>query len=164
MKNKKKTSIIIGIIILLCIGAIIFILILKNSSGYKTTNDLFKELSKAINNSNINKIEECYPSFIQKSLPTLSTESAREFHNKVGDISFDITHENKVDSDELLNKQNQINSEYNCNIKLEEYDLVTCKYHEGFGETTFEMVKINGKWYLYYGGYLPEPMQYFIEE
>lgn len=52
MKNKKKTSIIIGIIILLCICAMIFILILKNRSGYKTTNDLLKELSKAINNSN----------------------------------------------------------------------------------------------------------------
>lgn len=163
MKNKKKTSIIIGIIILLCICATIFILNLKNSNGYKTTNDLLKELSEAINNSNINKIEECYPSFIQKSLPTLSNESAKEFHDKVGDISFDIIRENKVDSDELLNKQNQINFEYNCNIKLEEYDLVTCKYHESFGETTFEMVKMNGKWYLYYGSNFPEPLQYFIE-
>lgn len=163
MKNKKRMFITIGIITLLCICVIFFTLVSKNRSGYNTTDDLLKELSKAINNPNIDRIEECYPSFIQKSLPTLSTESAKEFHNKVGDVFFDITHENKVDSDELLNKQNQINSEYNCNIKLEEYDLVTCKYHEGFGETTFEMVKMNGKWYLYYGGYLPEPMQYFIE-
>ena len=163
MKNKKKTSIIIGIISLLCICVIIFILILKNNSGYKTTNDLLKELSKAINNSNIDRIEECYPSFIQKSLPTLSTESAKEFHNKVGDISFDVTHENKVDSDELLNKQNQINSEYNCNIKLQDYDLITCKYHDNFGESTFEMIKIYGRWYLYYDDYSPEPLQYFVE-
>lgn len=163
MKNKKKTSIIVGIIVLLCICAIIFILILKNSSGYKTTNDLLKELSKAINNSSISKIEECYPSFMQKSLPTLSTESAKEFHNKVGDISFDITHENKVDSNELLNKQNQINSEYNCNIKLQDYDLITCKYYDNFGKSTFEMIKINGRWYLYYAGKFPEPLQYFVE-
>lgn len=163
MKNKKKTSIIIEIIILLCICVIIFILILKKSSRYKTTNDLLKELSKAINNSNISRIEECYPSFIQKSLPTLSTESAKEFHNKVGDISFDITHENKVDSDKLLNKQNQINSEYNCNIKLQDYDLITCKYHDNFGESTFEMIKIDGRWYLYYGSYFPEPIQYFVK-
>ena len=163
MKNKKKTSIIIGIISLLCICEIIFILILKNNSGYKTTNDLLKELSKAINNSNIDRIEECYPSFIQKSLPTLSSESTKEFHNKVGDISFDITHENKVDSDELLNKQNQINSEYNCNIKLQDYDLITCKYHDNFGESTFEMIKIDGRWYLYYGDNFPEPIQYFLE-
>ena len=140
-----------------------FILILKNNSGYKTTNDLLKELSKAINNSNISKIEECYPSFMQKSLPTLSTESAKEFHNKLGDISFDITHENKVDSDELLNKQNQINSEYNCNIKLQDYDLITCKYHDDFGESTFEMIKMDGRWYLYYVGKFPEPLQYFVE-
>ena len=160
MKNKKKTSIIIGIIILLCICAIIFILILKNNSGYKTTNDLLKELSKAINNSNISRIEECYPSFIQKSLPTLSNESAKEFHDKVGDISFDITHENKVDSDELLNMQNQINSEYNCNIKLQDYNLITCKYHDNFGESTFEM---DGRWYLYYYSKFPEPLQYFVK-
>lgn len=163
MTNKKKTSIIIGIIILLCICAIIFILILKNSSRYKTTNDLLKELSKAINNSNISRIEECYPSFIKKSLPTLSTESAKEFHNKVGDISFDIIHENKVDSDELLNKQNQINSKYNCNIKLQDYDLITCKYHDNFGESTFEMIKMDGRWYFYYDSKLPEPLQYFVE-
>lgn len=163
MKNKKKTYIIIGITISLCICAIIFILILKNSNGYKTTNDLLKELSKAINNSNINRIEECYPNFIQKSLPTLSIESAKEFHNKVGDISFDIIHENKVNSDELLNKQNQINSEYDCNIKLQDYDLITCKYHDNFGESTFEMIKMDGRWYLYYAGKLPKPLQYFAE-
>ena len=163
MKNKKKMSIIIGIIILLCICAIFFILISKNSSGYKTTDDLLKELSEAINNPNIDEIEKCYPNFMQESLPTLSDESIDEFHNKVGDISFDIIHENNVESDEVLKQQKQINSEYNCNIKLEEYDLVTCKYHEGFGETTFEMIKIDGRWYLYYGGYIPEPIQYFVK-
>lgn len=163
MKNKKKTSIIIGIIILLCICAMIFILILKNNSRYKTTNDLLKELSKAINKSNISKIEECYPSFMQKSLPTLSTESAKEFHNKVGDISFDIRHENKASSDELLNKQNQINSEYDCDIKLQDYNLITCKYHDNFVESTFEMIKMDGRWYLYYDNHFPEPLQYFVK-
>lgn len=163
MKSKKKMSIIIGIIILLCICAIFFMLILKNSSGYNTTNDLLKELSKAINNSNISIIEKCYPSFIQESLPTLSTESAKEFHNKVGDISFDITHENNINSDEVLKQQKQINSEYNCNIKLQDYALITCKYHDNFGESTFEMIKMDGRWYLYYAGKLPEPLQYFVE-
>ena len=163
MKNKKKMSIIIGMIVLLCICVIFFIFSSKNRNGYKTTNDLLKEVSKAINNSNTNRIEECYPSFIQKSLPALSTESIKEFHNKVGDFSFEITHENKVDSDELLNKQNQINYKYNCNIKLEEYALTTCKYHDSFGETTFEMVKIGGRWFLYYDGNFPEPIQYFMK-
>lgn len=163
MENKKRMFITIGIIILLCICVIFFTLVSKNRSGYKTTNDLLKELSKAINNPNIDKIEECYPSFVQKSLPTLSAESIKEFHNKVGDISFDIIHENKVDSDEVLKQQKQINSEYNCNIKLEEYDLIICKYHEDFCETTFEMIKIDGRWYLYYGGYIPEPIQYFVK-
>ena len=149
MKNKKKMSIIIGMIVLLCICVIFFIFSSKNRNGYKTTNDLLKEVSKA--------------SFIQKSLPALSTESIKEFHNKVGDISFEITHENKVNSDELLNKQNQINYKYNCNIKLEEYALTTCKYHDSFGETTFEMVKIGGRWFLYYDGNFPEPIQYFMK-
>ncbi len=164
MKNKKRMFITIGIITLLCICVIFFTLVSKNRSGHNTTDDLLKALSKAINNPNIDRIEECYPSFIQKSLPTLSTESVKEFHNKVGDVFFDITHENKVDSDELLNKQNQINSEYNCNIKLQDYDLITCKYHDNFGESTFEMIKIDGRWYLYYGGNFPEPLQYFVEE
>lgn len=163
MKNKKKTSIIIGIIIWLCICVIFFTLISKNRSGYNTTDDLLKELSKAINNPNIDRIEECYPSFVQKSLPTLSAKSIKEFHNKVGDISFDITHENNVSSDEVLKQQKQINSEYNCNIKLEEYNLITCKYHDSFGESTFEVIKVDGRWYLYYDGYLPEPLQYFVE-
>ena len=163
MKNKKKMSVIIGIIVLLCICVIFFMVVSKNSSGYKTTNDLLKEVSQAINNSNINKIEECYPSFMQKSLPTLSTESIKEFHNKVGDISLDVIHENKVDSDELLNKQNQINSKYSCNVKLEEYDLITCKYHDSFGESTFEVIKVDGRWYLYYDSHFPEPIQYFVE-
>lgn len=163
MKNKKRMFITIVIIILLCVCVIFFTFVSKNRSGYNTTDDLLKELSKAINNPNIDRIEECYPSFVQKSLPTLSAESIKEFHNKIGDISFDITHENKVDSDELLNKQKQINSEYNCNIKLEEYDLITCKYHDSFGESTFELIKIDGKWYLYYAGNFPEPLQYFVE-
>ena len=163
MKNKKKMSIIIGIIILLCICVIFFTHVSKNRNGYNTTDDLLKELSKAINNPNIDRIEECYPSFVQKSLPTLSAESIKEFHDKVGDISFDITHENNVNSDEVLEQQKQINSEYNCNIKLEEYDLITCKYHNSFGESTFEVIKVDGRWYLYYDGYLPEPLQYFVK-
>ena len=165
MHNKKqeKMSIIIGIIILSCICVIFCIFVSKNSSGYKTANDLLKEVSQAINSSNINRIEECYPNFIQKSLPTLLDESIKEFHNKVGDISFNVTHENKADPDELLNKQNQINSEYNCNVKLEGYSLITCAYHDSFSETTFEVIKINGKWYLYYDEYFPAPIQYFMK-
>ncbi len=163
MKNKKKMSIIIEIIALLCICVIFFIFVSKSSSGYKGTDNLLKGLTKAINGSNVSRIEDCYPNFVQKSLPALSDESIKEFHNKVGDISFNITHENKADSDELLNKQNQINSEYNCNIKLEGYSLITCVYHDDFNETTFETIKVDGRWYLYYDGYFPEPLQYFVK-
>lgn len=164
MKNKKKITIAIGTVVILCVCIIICIFILKSSKGYKTTDDLLKGLEKAINGSNINRIEECYPNFIQESLPTLSKELIKEFNNKVGDISFDIIHENNFYSDEILNQeQKQINSEYNCNIKLEGYDLITCKYHKDFCETIFEAIKIKGKWYLYYSGYIPEPIGYFVD-
>ena len=161
MKNKKKTFIIIGIIILLCICVIFCISTIKNNSGYKTTDDLFKGLTKAVNNTDQQAIIKCFPDFIQMSLPTLSNKSIEDFHNKVGDIHFNIIKQTNGESEE---KENEINSKYNCNIKLEEYDLVVCKYHEGFSETTFEVIKIDGKWYLYYYSHFPEPIQYFIEE
>ena len=160
MKNKKRMFITIGIIILLSICVIFCISAIKNNSRYKTTDDLFKGLTKAINNTDQQAIIKCFPDFIQKSLPTLSNKSIEDFHNKVGDIHFNIIKQNSVESKD---KENEINSKYNCNIKLEEYDLVICKYHEGFSETTFEVIKIDGRWYLYYYSYFPEPLQYFVE-
>lgn len=160
MKNKKKTSIIIGIIILLCICVVFCIFTIKNNSGYKTTDDLFKELTRAVNNTNERAIIKCFPNFIQGSLPALSNKSIEDFHDKVGDIYFDIIKQNNVKSKD---KESEINLKYNCDIKLEEYNLVVCKYHEGFSETTFEVIKIDGRWYLYYYSHFPEPLQYFVE-
>ena len=160
MKNKKKMSIIIGTVILSCICVIFYIFAIKNNSGYKTTDDLFKGLTKAVNNTDKQAIIKCFPDFIQNSLPSLSNKLIEDFHNKVGDIYFNIIKQNSIESKD---KENEINSKYNCNIKLEEYNLVICKYHEGFSETTFEVIKIDGRWYLYYYSYFPEPIQYFVE-
>lgn len=160
MKNKKKTSMIIGTIILLCICVIFCISIIKNNNQYKTTDDLFKGLTKAVNNVDQRAIIKCFPDFIQKSLPTLSSKSIEDFHNKVGDINFNIIKQNSVNTKD---KENEINSTYNCNIKLEKYDLVVCKYYKDFSETIFEVIKIDGRWYLYYYSHFPDPLQYFVE-
>ena len=162
MKNKRRLTIIIGIVTL-CIGILIVTFITKNNNGYRTTSSLLKGLERAINNTDNKSIINCYPSFLQESIPELSNELIKEFHDKVGNISFNVIHENNVDSEEVLNEQNQINSKYNCNIKLEAYDLVICKYHEDFAETVLELIKINGRWYLYYDADLHEPLQYFVK-
>ena len=162
MKNKKWIFIIIGIVVL-CICFTAGGIIKKNNNGYKTTDLVLKGLERAVNNTDDNSIIKCYPEFMQKSLPVLSYDSIKEFHDKVGNITFNILKQNELDSDEILSKQNDINAKYNCNIKLEGYALVACKYNDDFGETTFEMIKIDGRWYLYYDAYLPEPIQYFVE-
>ena len=142
MKNKKLTFIIIGIAVL-CICFIVGAIIEKNNSGYKTTDLVLKGLERAVNNTDGNAIIKCYPEFMKKSLPVLSYDSIKEFHDKVGNITFNVLKQNDLDSDEILSKQNDINAKYNFNIKLEGYALATCKYNDDFGETTFEMIKID---------------------
>lgn len=159
MKKKKQIITVIGAISL-CICIVICVLIVKINNENKTINGLLKNLERAINSSDKNSIIRCYPDFIQNSLPTLSDKLIKEFHEKVGNISFDIIKQNSI---ELKDKENEINLKYNCNIKLQEYDLVTCKYHDEFCEDVFEMIKINGRWYLYYYSHFPEPIQYFVE-
>lgn len=158
--KKRKILIIIGTTILFCVCAVLFAVISKSRSGYKTNDDLLKGLSKAINNSDSQAIIKCFPDFIQGALPTLSEDTIKDFHNKIGDISFDVVHRNKMKSQD---KEDEINSRYNCNIKLEKYALITCKYNDDFSETTFEMIKIDGRWYLYYYSRFPYPIQYFVE-
>ena len=62
---------------------------------------------------------------MQKQLPALSNKSMEEFHNKVGDISFDIIRRSSIEFEDI---ENEINSQYNCNIKLERCALVECKF------------------------------------
>lgn len=160
MKNKKILIITTILLLVIIVG---FVLFIKKSNGFSSSDSLLTNLKSAVNNENSNKIIACYPEFIQSSLPQFSENKMVEFHNNVGDISFEITNKNKCDSESILSQQNEINEKYNCNIKLEDYQILTCKYHEGFSETSFELIKIDGKWYLYYSGYLPEPLSYFVE-
>ena len=97
---------------------------------------------------------------MQKQLPALSNKSMEEFHNKVGDISFDIIRRSSIEFEDI---ENEINSQYNCNIKLERCALVECKYHDDFGEEIFEVIKIDGRWYLCHISHFPNPIQYFAE-
>lgn len=160
MKNKKILIITTILLLVIIVGVVLFV---KKSNVFSSTDSLLSNLESVVNNENSNKIITCYPDFIQSSLPQFSKNKIVEFHNKVGDISFEITNKNQYDSENILSQQNEINEEYNCSIKLEDYQILTCKYHEGFNETSFELIKIDGKWYLYYSGYLPEPLSYFVE-
>ena len=158
MKNKK---ILVIVIVVLFVMITIIVLFIKRSNGFKTVNSLLTNLENTINNEDSDKIIDFYPDFIKSSLPNFSENKIKEFHNLVGDISFEITHQNKCNTEEILSQQDEINSEYNCNIKLEGYQILICKYHEDLGESIYELIKIDGRWYLYYLGYLPEPLNYF---
>ena len=157
----KKKKIVITIVSIIAIFAVVMIAVFN--SGSKSTNSLLNKLAKSVNDADGNKIENCYPEFIRGTLPILSNAAIKTFHDRVGNISFDVVNQNVCDSSDILKKQNEINKEYGCDIKLEEYNIIVCKYHKDFSETSFEMIKIDGKWYLYYGEYLPEPLSYFVK-
>lgn len=161
MRDKKDKRI-FTLKILLCTGIIFSFLIFSNH-GHKNINSLLNELARGINNVNENQIIDCYPDFIQKSLPNISHQSIEKFHNNIGDVSFKIVHKNKCNSNEVLTIQNEINSKYEENIKLDGCVILICEFHHEFGEGIYELIQINGNWYLYYGGRLPDPLENFVE-
>lgn len=161
---KKKKYLIISLVIVGCILILAFYLLFVNKR--KTINKLMLQLENAINKHSIEKIIELYPDYYQDTISNqLSQSKIDDFYNNVvvaNEIQIKIINVSNYDLSEAKNIQDKINQEYNSDIIIEDYQLVTIDYHENFGESAFQVVKINGEYYLYAESYLPEPIQYFM--
>lgn len=162
---KKKKCLIVSFVIVGCVLTLIFCALQMNKRN--TINKLMSHLEKAINNHNIEKIIELYPDYYQDTVRSqLSQSKIDEFYNNVvvnDDMQIEIISISNFDLSEAKNIQDKINQEYNLSTKIEDYQLVTINYHKDFGESTFQVIKINGEYYLYAESYLPEPIRYFVK-
>lgn len=162
---KKKKCLIISFVIVGCILILAFFTLQMNKRN--TIAKLMSHLENAINNHNIEKIIELYPDYYQDIVKSqLSQSKIDEFYNNVvtnNEIQIKVISMSNFDLSESKNIQNKINQEYNLNIKIEDYQLVTISYHKDFGASTFQVIKINGEYHLYAESYLPEPIQYFVK-
>ena len=159
--KKRKTFITTTIISIIIILAIIFLIRKPSGYGYKTVEDLFNGLENAINNTDEEIIIKCYPDFMQGYIPKFSHSSIEKFNDEIGDISFEIIDKSQFNSYNVYSAQEEINKEYNINIDLQDYRIIRYKYHDDFSEVTCEVIKIKGKWYLWFRSYPIEPLSYF---
>lgn len=163
MKNKKYLTITIIILIFL-----LFVVFIMSKNKTRTIDGLINQLESALNKHNIEMIVELYPDFYRNTIRQyLSQAKIDEFYNKIilndDKIQIEILYASTYDLSEAKGVQSSINQEYNTNINVQDYQFVIIKYHEDFGESTIEVVKIENNYYLYpRNSYIPEPIQYFI--
>lgn len=162
---KKKKYLLISLVIIGCILILTFVISSLNNRG--TIDKLMSQLESAINKHNIESIVELYPDYYQNKVNNqLSQTKIDEFYDNVianNKIQIEIVSVSNLDLSDAKNIQDKINQEYNTNINIQDYQLVTINYHEDFGESTFQVIKIDGEYYLYAESYLPEPIQYFTK-
>lgn len=163
--NEKEKILLISIITLVCLLTLIIAINLSNNRN--TIDKLVSQLEDAINKHNIEYIIELYPDYYKETVGNqLSQIKIDEFHNNViadNKIQIDIVKISNLDLSDAKTIQDRINQEYHIDIDIQGYQLVTIKYHENFSETTLQVVKINGEYFLYAESYLGEPIQYFTE-
>lgn len=162
---KKKKYLLISLITIVCI--LIFTVIITSVNRRRTIDDLMSQLENAINKHNIKSIVELYPDYYKNTINNqLSQTKIDEFYDNVianNKIQIEIVNISNLDLSDAKNIQDKINQEYGTNINIQDYQLVTIDYHEDFAESTFQVIKIDGEYYLYAESYLPEPIQYFTK-
>ena len=162
---KKKKYLLISLVVIGCILILTFVISSLNNKG--TIDKLMSQLESAINKHNIESIVELYPDYYQNKVNNqLSQTKIDEFYDNVitnNKIQIEVVSVSNLDLSDAKNIQDKINQEYNTNINIQDYQLVTINYHEDFGESTFQVIKIDGEYYLYAESYLPEPIQYFTK-
>lgn len=161
----KKKYLLIGFIVLCCI--LYFSSIAISINKRRTVSKLTLQLENAINKHNISDIVKLYPSCCRKTMrEILSQSKLDEFYNNVianGDkVKIEILDEARFKTSSKKEAQDDINQEYNANIKIQDYKLIKIKYHQDFGESELQVIKIKGQYYLYPSGYLGEPISYFV--
>ena len=163
MKNKKYFLIIL--VVLVCILITAFSITILNNR--RDINNLISQLESAINKHDIQKIIELYPAYCRdKVAMCLSQDKLDEFYNNViikdnENINIQIIKITNFDTSSCDEIMEQILDDYNQNIIIEDYQLVQIKYHENFSESYLQVIKINGDYYLYFYGFLGEPISYF---
>ena len=162
---KKKKYLLISLVVIGCILILTFVISSLNNRG--TIDKLMSQLESAINKHNIESIVELYPDYYQNKVNNqLSQTKIDEFYDNAianNKIQIEIVSVSNLDLSDAKNIQDKINQEYNTNINIQDYQLVTINYHKDFGESTFQVIKIDGEYYLYAESYLPEPIQYFTK-
>ena len=164
---KKKKWLIVFSALVVCILIIVFTIALINKK--RTINDLMSQLENAINKHEIEKIIDLYPDYCKnEALECFSQEKLDDFYNRVivkdsEKINIQITRIINYDTSSYDDIAEQIARDYQENIIIEDCQLVRIKYHDAFGESTLKVIKIDGNYYLYFGGYLGEPLVYFVE-
>lgn len=162
--NKKKYLIISLIIIF---GIIISVFCIASSNKRNNIDKLITQLENALNQHNIEKIIDLYPEYYKDTVVKLVSQNKLDtFYNDIianNKINIEILNKSDLELSEAKEIQDRINQEYNANITIQDYQLVTIRYHKDFGESTLQVVEINGEYFLYAESYLGEPIQYFVE-
>ena len=163
MKKKKWAA--VSLIIILCIAIPIITIYFCNCG--RDINKLIYQLENAINKHDIEKIIALYPDYCkEKATDYFSQDKLDDFYNNViinggEDIKIQILYTTSFDISSCDNIMKQIASDYHQDIIIEDYQKVVIKYHEDFGESSLQVIKINGDYYLYFYGHIGEPLDYF---
>lgn len=161
---KKKVIIVVTIIlIVLCVTLIVVFHGKENTTPQK----LIEKIENAINDCDEEQLVECFPEFMRSDMSKMILqEKMEEFYNNVieeeGGLDFQIVFTSDYDLTSAKAKEEEINNQYNENIKLADYQQIQVKYHEDFETPMYEIIKIGKNYYLYSGGYYPSPISYFF--
>ena len=152
-------------IILGCIFISIFVITICNKRN--SIDKLITQLENAINQHNAEKIVDLYPNYYKDTVEKMiSQNKVDSFYNDIiadNNLKIKILNISTLELSEAKEIQDRINQKYGTNVTVQDYQLVTIKYHDNFGESTLQVIKINNEYYLYAEDYLNEPIQYFVE-
>lgn len=163
MKSKKWLAISSVIIVFLLIS--VFVIVLINNK--RSINNLISQLENAINKKDIEKIIDLYPDYCKNDVISyFSQEKLNEFYDNVivkdnKDIEISILNISNFDTSSCNDIMKQISEDYQENILIEDYQLVQIKFHDNFGESNLQVIKIDDEYYLYFYGNIGEPLSYF---
>lgn len=149
------------------IGSVLIYLVMLKGSR-KNVDGLVAQLEDAINKHSIEGIVELFPDYNKSIFESqLSQSKLDDFYNNViansNKIQIEVVGVSDFDLSEAKEIQDRINQNYEVNIEIQDYQLIVIKYHQDFAESTLEVIKIDGEYYLYIDYYVPTPIQYFIE-
>lgn len=162
---KKKKWLIGSLITIFCILITVFAIYIINNK--RSINNLMSQLENAINKHDIEKIIDLYPDYCKSDvIKYFSQEKLNEFYNNVvindnEKIKVQILNISNFDTSSCDDIMEQITEDYQKNIIIEDYQLVTIKYHDAFSESNLQVIEIDGNYYLYFNGNIGEPLSYF---
>lgn len=147
------------------ITVIIILVIIFYNNTHRSVSALLNQFEVAINSSDKDKLIKCYPDFLSKKIDScVSEEKMTDFNETVGDIEVsNIKTVSTFDLSDVKELQSEIANEYSIDISIEDYQFITFSYHTDFDDSTMQVIKIKGKYYLYTGEAIQEPIGYFVE-